>query len=170
MTSNNNFNDIQSRMEEITRRVKKQSYYLILFWFMVASLLTIVYYSLLDFHETPFRNLIYALLFALTTVNWFINIPFVGIMMIIVYRTKSKNFFYSRKELQIFYSLFPWGVPLRMLFHSKADAKLNTLRRSCKHLEFYFQTLNPHPSFFLWQRRHGQGKNSSEHCLIMKSR
>ncbi|MHA1995141.1 MAG: hypothetical protein ACW97Z_11410 [Candidatus Hodarchaeales archaeon] len=100
MAIKSNFNDLEndvvvSRMKGMTDKIRKQKYTLLIFWFIVTSLLTIGYYLVLDFQEFPFRNLIYAMLFAITTVNWLINIPFVGIMMMIVVRTKSRNYFYQ---------------------------------------------------------------------------
>ncbi|MHA2073654.1 MAG: hypothetical protein ACXACU_01215 [Candidatus Hodarchaeales archaeon] len=97
---NNIFNQVEyetvvSRMKEVTDKIRRQKLVLLTFWFIVTFFLTIIYYMVLSFHETPLRNLIYALLFAVTTVNWFINIPFVGIMLIIVFRTKSRNYFYQ---------------------------------------------------------------------------
>ncbi|MFW9930668.1 MAG: hypothetical protein ACFFD1_14865 [Candidatus Thorarchaeota archaeon] len=83
------------RMKDVTNKIRKQKYILLLFWFIVTLFLTIGYYLILNINETPLRNLIYSLLFAVTTVNWIINIPFVGIMIIIVIRTRSRNFFYQ---------------------------------------------------------------------------
>ena len=100
MVGNSNFKQLENektalRLKAISDKIRKQKYILMTFWFLVTSFLTIGYFLVLDFQETPFRNLIYSLLFAVTTVNWFINIPFVGIMLIIVLRTKSRNFFYQ---------------------------------------------------------------------------
>ncbi|MHA2219059.1 MAG: hypothetical protein ACXACY_24330, partial [Candidatus Hodarchaeales archaeon] len=100
MVGNSNFKQLEnektaSRLNAISDKIRKQKYIFMTFWFLVTSFLTVGYFFVLDFQEAPFRNLIYSLLFAVTTVNWFINIPFVGIMLIIVLRTKSRNFFYQ---------------------------------------------------------------------------
>jgi len=87
--------NVALRLKEVTDRIRKQKYILLAFWFTVTAFLTAGYYIVLDFHEAPLRDLIYALLFALVTLNWFINVPFIGIMLIIVVRTKSRNFFYQ---------------------------------------------------------------------------
>lgn len=97
----NNFSDqpdhetIVSRMKEVNDRNRKQKYIFFLFWFLFTFILTVCFYLVLDFQEVPLRKLIFALLFAVTAVNWFINIPFVGIMTLIVIRTRSRNYFYQ---------------------------------------------------------------------------
>jgi hypothetical protein len=95
ISNQSNPETVVSRKNEVTDKIRKQKYVLLIFWLIVTSFLTVGYYLVLNFHETPLRSLIFALLFAVTTVNWFINIPFVGIMMIIVIRTRSRNFFYQ---------------------------------------------------------------------------
>ena len=100
MEGNQNFKQIEnektdSRLKAISDKIRKQKDIFMTFWFLVTSVLTVGFYVVLDFQEVPFRNLIYSLLFAVTTVNWFINVPFVGIMLVIVYRTRSRNFFYQ---------------------------------------------------------------------------
>lgn len=100
MTGNNFSNQSEHetlilRMNEVSGKIRRQKYVFLIFWLIITFFLTVGYYLVLDFQETPLRNLVFALLFAVATVNWFINIPFVGIMMIIVIRTRSRNFFYQ---------------------------------------------------------------------------
>ena len=99
MSVSNNQNkeekSIQTRLEEINQKIHKQKIRLLLFWFVITVLLTISFYQFINLHDTPVRKLIYSLLFAVVTLNWIINIPFVGIMLIIVIRTRSRSFFYQ---------------------------------------------------------------------------
>ncbi|MHA2224815.1 MAG: hypothetical protein ACXAC8_06405 [Candidatus Hodarchaeales archaeon] len=57
--------------------------------------LTIVLSVLLQVHESPIRNFIYALVLAAVIIYWFVSIPFLGILGIITIQTRSRDYLFQ---------------------------------------------------------------------------
>ncbi|MFX0085821.1 MAG: hypothetical protein ACFFAU_09110 [Candidatus Hodarchaeota archaeon] len=92
----NEKNDITySRLEDFKSEWRKKSFIAYIFWVLLAICLTIVIYVNFQIHDSPVRNLIYSFLFATVIIAYFTSIPFLSTLIIIVFRTRSKNFFYQ---------------------------------------------------------------------------
>ena len=88
-------NQLRIQVQAISDKIRKQVCILLIFWSIVIVTLTLIFYWTLDFPYPPIRNLIYSLLFAVVSVNWYISIPFYGVMIVIIARTKSRNYFFQ---------------------------------------------------------------------------
>ena len=83
---------LNTRLREIERTIKRQQYTILLFWTVIIIIGTITIFMLGKPHGGSMRGLIMSLLYAIVLVNWFINIPFILIMAIILIRTRSRNY------------------------------------------------------------------------------
>ncbi|MFX1283388.1 MAG: hypothetical protein ACFFB5_07025 [Promethearchaeota archaeon] len=86
---------ILKRLKEFKRKQRRQAYIVTTFWFLLVAGFTIVISSFFQFHEAPVRNMIVSFLCGIVLVNWIYFIPFLGILIIITIRTRSRNFFYQ---------------------------------------------------------------------------
>ncbi|MFX0202498.1 MAG: hypothetical protein ACFFCW_40850, partial [Candidatus Hodarchaeota archaeon] len=86
---------LPSQVRDIVEKIQKQTYILLIFWSIIIGTLTMIFYFTLRLPFPPARNLISSLLFAIVSVNWYISLPFFGVMLVIVARTKSRNYFYQ---------------------------------------------------------------------------
>ncbi|MFX0211727.1 MAG: hypothetical protein ACFFDT_37470 [Candidatus Hodarchaeota archaeon] len=86
---------ILKRVEQFKRKQKKQAYIVTTFWFLLVAGFTIVISSFFQLHEVPIRNIIISFLCGVVIVNWIYFIPFLGILLIVTIRTRSRNFFFQ---------------------------------------------------------------------------
>jgi hypothetical protein len=99
MNENEKVNDnnkiIYQRAEKFQAIWQKQSFISYGFWIIIVLCLTALIHIFLKTHESPIRNLIYSLVFAAVLIYWFTSIPFLGTLIVITIRTRSRNFFYQ---------------------------------------------------------------------------
>lgn len=86
---------LPKQVQDIVEKIQKQTYLLLIFWSIIIGTLTIFFYFTLGLPFPPPRNLISSLLFAIVSVNWYISLPFLGVMLVIIARTKSRNYFFQ---------------------------------------------------------------------------
>lgn len=81
-----------NQVQDIVAKIQKQTHILLLFWAIIVVALTALFYMTLEWSFPPARMLIYAFLFAIVTINWYVSLPFIGVMGVIIKRTKSRNY------------------------------------------------------------------------------
>ncbi len=86
---------IVNRLEQFKKKQRRQAYVVTVFWFLLVAGFTIVISSFIQLHEAPIRNLILSFLCGVVIVNWIYFIPFLGILLIVTIRTRSRNFFFQ---------------------------------------------------------------------------
>ncbi|MFX0050014.1 MAG: hypothetical protein ACFE8U_01855 [Candidatus Hermodarchaeota archaeon] len=84
---------IDSRLSEFRNKQKKQAYLVTTVWFIIAISLTILIAVIFQLNESPLRNLISSFVITVVILSWINYIPFLGILISIVVRTRSKNYF-----------------------------------------------------------------------------
>ncbi len=88
-------NILNERINNFDRKKRKQTTTIMIFWVSVILVLTILIFTFVKPYDVNLRGLIISFVTSIVLVNWFINIPFLAIMAIIVYRTRSKSFLYQ---------------------------------------------------------------------------
>ncbi len=86
---------IKNRMIEIQNKQKRQAIIVTVFWLILAFLLSIFISSLFSLNESPIRNYISSFVIAIVIVNWIYFLPFLGVMIIVLIRTRSRNFLFQ---------------------------------------------------------------------------
>lgn len=83
------------RLMKIQNKQKKQAIVVTIFWMILALVISIMISSLFSFNTSPVRNFIYSFVMAIVIVNWIYFLPFLGVMIIVIIRTRSRNFFFQ---------------------------------------------------------------------------
>jgi hypothetical protein len=86
---------IKIRLMKIQNKQKKQAIVVTIFWMILALVISIMISSLFSFNTSPVRNFIYSFVMAIVIVNWIYFLPFLGVMIIVIIRTRSRNFFFQ---------------------------------------------------------------------------
>jgi hypothetical protein len=84
---------ISNRLDEFRKKQKRQTYLVTVVWFGLACLLTLIFASIFQIHTSMMRNIIYSFVLAAVLLSWVNYIPFLGILITIIIRTRSKNYF-----------------------------------------------------------------------------
>lgn len=82
-----------TRLEEFKTKQRKQALIATFTYSIIWACLTVLLAAVFSIHESPIRNLIYALVFAAVIIYWFVSIPFLSILSVIIAQTRSRNFF-----------------------------------------------------------------------------
>ncbi|MHA2247935.1 MAG: hypothetical protein ACXADY_23515 [Candidatus Hodarchaeales archaeon] len=88
-----NNDTVESRLIVFKQKQRKQAILVTVVWFIIATVLTLIIASSFQINESPIRNLIYSFVIAAVFLTWVNFIPFLGILISIVIRTRSKNYF-----------------------------------------------------------------------------
>ncbi|MFQ6123749.1 MAG: hypothetical protein ACE5R6_03970 [Candidatus Heimdallarchaeota archaeon] len=86
---------LPKQVQEIVEKIQKQTYILLIFWSIIIGILTMIFYFTLRLPFPSARNFISSFLFAIVSVNWYISLPFLGVMLVIIARAKSRNYFFQ---------------------------------------------------------------------------
>ncbi|WP_455143262.1 hypothetical protein [Candidatus Hodarchaeum mangrovi] len=87
-----NSNKIHTRIAEFRSRQKKQAIFATSIWLLLAMGLTVVITPIFQIYESPLRNLITSFVIVVVFLSWISYIPFIGILIVIILRTRSKNY------------------------------------------------------------------------------
>ena len=88
-------NILDERINTFNKKKRKQTTIIMVFWTVIILILTILVFVFVKPHDVALRSLIISFVTSIVLVNWFINLPFLAIMTIIVYRTRSRNFLFQ---------------------------------------------------------------------------
>jgi len=87
-----NNSKIYTRITEFRSKQKKQAIFATFIWIVLAIVLTMVINPIFQIYESSFRNLITSFVIATVFLSWISYIPFIGIFLVIIFRTHSKNY------------------------------------------------------------------------------